>query len=347
MTSLSSRVGGFAAALAVLAAACPALGEAPLRTTSLGWVRMPGAEGCIATRVLAQAVERRLGRSVFVSAAHADVSVEGRVERTAQPAGWRALITLSSDAGETLGTRELRSDKESCSALDEELALVIAVMIDPEAALSPPPPPPPRPPPAPPPLVREVVVKREVGPAPTPRTPAPKPWHTGFELGPTFALGLLPGIGVGATVRARLEPPWGPVIELGGAVYAPSDADVGDQGATFFLAEGFLGLCPLRSRVVGFQVEGCLSFAAGALRSGGFGFPLSSAKEQLVLNPTLEGRLRRRIVGPLTIGLGIALAAPIVRDRFFFRTPAGEEREVFRMSAVALTADTTVGIELP
>jgi hypothetical protein len=137
------------------------------------------------------------------------------------------------------------------------------------------------------------------------------------------------------------------VIELGGAVYAPSDAEAGNEGATFFLAEGFLGLCPLRSRVVAIQVEGCLSFAVGALRAGGFGFPLSSAKEQLVLNPTLEGRMRRRILGPLTLGVGIALAVPIVRDRFLFRTPAGEEREIFRMSAVAGAADTTVGVEFP
>jgi hypothetical protein len=36
-----------------------------------------------------------------------------------------------------------------------------------------------------------------------------------------------------------------------------------------------------------------------------------------------------------------------VRDRFFFRTPAGEEREVFQMSAVAGAADITVGVELP
>jgi hypothetical protein len=137
------------------------------------------------------------------------------------------------------------------------------------------------------------------------------------------------------------------VIELGGAVFAPSDAEAGSHGATFFLAEGFLGLCPLRSRVGGIHVEACVALAAGALRAGGFGFPLSSAQEQLVLNPTLEGRLRRRIAGPLALGVGIALAVPIVRDRFFFRTPAGEEREVFQMSAVAGTADATVGIEFP
>ncbi|MFS8067754.1 MAG: hypothetical protein ACMG6S_15425, partial [Byssovorax sp.] len=39
-------------------------GAAPARSSSLGWVRGAGAEGCIGTRALAEAVEARLGRQV-------------------------------------------------------------------------------------------------------------------------------------------------------------------------------------------------------------------------------------------------------------------------------------------
>ena len=47
---------------------------------SLSWVRLPGAEGCIAAPALAEAVERRLGHPVFSPAPSATLSVEGWVE---------------------------------------------------------------------------------------------------------------------------------------------------------------------------------------------------------------------------------------------------------------------------
>ena len=113
------------------------------------------------------------------------------------------------------------------------------------------------------------------------------------------------------------------------------------------LGDGFVGVCPLVTRAAGGELEGCLAFAVGALRAGGFGYQLTSTQEQLVLDPSLEGRFRRRIAGPVTAALGLGLTVPIVRDRFYYTTPAGEQREVFKMSAVAGVLDVGVGIELP
>src|SRR5689334_7531634 len=45
------------------------------RTSSLSWVRLPGAETCIPTQTLAERVEQRVGRQVFVSASQADLSL--------------------------------------------------------------------------------------------------------------------------------------------------------------------------------------------------------------------------------------------------------------------------------
>jgi hypothetical protein len=56
---------------------------------------------------LALAVEDRLGRVVFVSPAHADVIIDGRIEPATAPATFRAHITVSSPNGEPLGTRDL------------------------------------------------------------------------------------------------------------------------------------------------------------------------------------------------------------------------------------------------
>src|SRR5258708_255178 len=85
----ASRVRGARTALAVALSSSIALiavttthdaraSEEKGRTSSLSWLRMPGSDSCIATQALARSVEERLGRRVFVSAAEADVSVEGR-----------------------------------------------------------------------------------------------------------------------------------------------------------------------------------------------------------------------------------------------------------------------------
>ena len=57
----------------------PAVTEASRgRTSSLGWVRLSGAEACVGPRALAQSVEETLGRTVFVSPA--------RIEACGKPA---------------------------------------------------------------------------------------------------------------------------------------------------------------------------------------------------------------------------------------------------------------------
>jgi hypothetical protein len=170
------------------------------RTSSLSWVRMPGAEECIATQPLARAVEERLGRTVFVSAAEADVSVEGRVEGA--PKAWRATITLRDSKGALLGTRELTSDKPSCDSLREPLALVIAVMIDPDASSRPePPPPPPDAGPAPtaPPVV--IIQKEQVFvPVEPPSAPS---WRFDSSVGLVAGAGLVPSPYAGGRRNGR------------------------------------------------------------------------------------------------------------------------------------------------
>src|SRR5690606_16218881 len=92
--------------------------EAPAHeasTSSLSWVRMPGAEGCASSAALARAVEERLARRVFVSAADADLAVEGRAERT--QAGWRAVLSVTQADGTVLGERTLESAEPECEAL--------------------------------------------------------------------------------------------------------------------------------------------------------------------------------------------------------------------------------------
>ncbi|HKP64758.1 MAG TPA: hypothetical protein VJV78_48810 [Polyangiales bacterium] len=112
--------------LAVLGLLVPA--EAFARGPALNWVRLSGAESCIAAVELAQLVEGRLGRPVFVSSSEAVVVIEGRVE-PAQPLGFNAVIRVSDPDGTLYGSRELTSADSDCRKLDEVLALVISVTI--------------------------------------------------------------------------------------------------------------------------------------------------------------------------------------------------------------------------
>src|SRR5580692_3933573 len=130
-----------AAAALGLAAALAAPGTARAadpgpRSSSLSWVRLAGAEACVGLRDVARAVEKRLGRPVFVAPTRADVAVEGRIERARPSGGWRAVITVSDERGAVRGTRELRTDAADCRALDDSIALALALMIDPDASLS-------------------------------------------------------------------------------------------------------------------------------------------------------------------------------------------------------------------
>jgi hypothetical protein len=136
------------------------------------------ADGCIQAAELAERVERRLGRPVF--GAEPDLRIDGYLvaaEGTPKNAKWRARLTLVDAHGTVQGSRDVTSPEASCRGIDDSLVLVVAVMIDPSAALTPfasPEPPPPGPPPA------------QQGPTPPPPPPGqlmpqralPMPWES-------------------------------------------------------------------------------------------------------------------------------------------------------------------------
>jgi hypothetical protein len=287
-------------------------------------------------------VERQLGRAAIVSAAQADLAIEGRVEKAAH--GFRASVTLTNAHGETLGTRELETANADCRALDGSLALVIALLIDPDAALGARPPTPPAPAPV---VVRERIF------VPAPPQPAPtRPWGMSMSLGPSFAAGLLPKIGVGVAVRAELDPPAFVPIEGGVNVWLDAHVDAPgapSRGATLSLAYGYLGACPLAYRTGRARVEACADLAAGAIQSTGHGFRTTNAvgQESPVVQAMLAGRTRVRLVGPLELGVALGMIIPFTRPAFYYLDPTSAQEELFRVSAVAAIADATLSLAFP
>lgn len=348
------------AALGILTAA-PRAGADEARTSSLSWLRMPGAESCIATQALARTVEQRLGRTVFVSAAQADVSVEGRIEKRAA-GGFRAVITIHDASGARLGTRELERPEASCEAMSEPLALVVAVMIDPEAATRPREPAAPEAAPAAPAPVAEPAAAPPPPPAPEPARdapagpppprPRPAPWRFEGDAYGTVSYGLAPSLAGGAGVEAILYPPAIPVGFRGyTSLFLPTTAEVrglgGQARASFDML--FVGgsLCPtIEGRRV--NVMGCAGGQIGLLRpraetaAGAIGEDLMP-----LLNAVLEARISVKIAAPIGATAGVGGALPLLRPKARYTATDGGRAILHEPSVLALTADVGLGFFFP
>ena len=97
--------------------------------TRLIWNRSPAAASCIGEAALARAVERRVGRPVFVPAAGASLVIDGFAERDQARGAWRATLSLSVAGGAVLGRRALSIAAPGCGPLGDMVVLTIALMI--------------------------------------------------------------------------------------------------------------------------------------------------------------------------------------------------------------------------
>ncbi len=348
-------------ALAIAAAIALASSEthaADAKTSSLSWLRMPGADACVATQPLARAVEERLGRAVFVSAAQADVSVEGRIDKRPR-GGWHAVITLRDSGGTTLGTRELERPDVSCDAMTEPLALVIAVMIDPDAALRPKPspdPPPPtskdaKEPPVVPDAQPEAAAARAASPAadrPAPAAGARDPWRFEGHVDATVNHGLAPSLAPGAGVEAILYPPKLPVgFRAYTTLFLPTTAEKDGARASFDMLYAGGSICPtLRGRV---NVLGCLGAHLGMLRPRAESSGREIREDVLVLWTAMaELRVHVPVAAPFGVAAGVGAGLPILRPELTYRRADGSGLGILhRPEAYVLTADVGLGFFFP
>ena len=310
--------------------------------TSLSWVRLPGAEGCIDSRALAEVVERRIGRAALVSPARAERAIEGRVEPGKDGVRWRVTLAVAGESGAVLGTREIEEAAADCRAMDDTLALVIALMIDPDSALAAAPPssaliPPPA---------------ASAAPLPSPPPPAPPPaparrFRVAMRGGPAFSLGLLPSVGAGVALRATVVPPVLFPFEVGGVLWAEQrvTSPGGTFGADVWMAFGSVAACPLHGELRGFFWASCAGVEVGAAHVGGFGFEVTRAEDVVLANVSVGAHIRRTIVGPVFGALGLGLSVPFLRLDLYYRA-GGQLREAFTAPPLAGTMDLGLGVEL-
>jgi hypothetical protein len=263
------------------------------RTSALGWVRLPGAEGCPTAQDVAQAVEERLGRAVLVAASDAELAIEGRVERVGEPPGFRAVVRIADAGGAVLGERTLEQAGDDCTPLLAPLALAIALTIDPEA---------------------QATVHSEPAPPAVDSQPAiaPPPWRMEITLGPIVALGLGPSVAPGGTAAFFLTPPGFVPIVIAGSLFPWSRAErAGGVWIDHLIALAGVGLCPLALRDDRAAFLACARIDVGAMAVVGRSGALALAEHERVLAQLdVSARAHVRIVGPLMFHVGLALLIP-------------------------------------
>jgi len=335
---------------ALVASWCPSAWaqQGKKRTSTLGWDRLPGADACVATQPLARAVEARLGRKVFVSPAEADVSVEGRVEKRAQ--GFAATIVLRDADGKLLGTRTLEKNDPTCAALTEPLVLVIAVMIDPDAAMgAPPPAPPPEPPPPPPePRVEKIYVPVPVpAPAPVKEKPQKPLLVVDAALSGRVAIGSVPDVGLGLSAVGVLVPR-GFIGFAGRAAFVlPSKAPAREAEVGFMHGTLGGGLCPLAHTFGRVLLTACAEGEIGVLLVRPSGLPRTVNEARFTLAGGGSFGASVLVAGPVTLRAGLMAMVPLLRETFVYTEPSGQTAELFRQLPVTFAGDLGVGVRFP
>jgi hypothetical protein len=308
-----------------------------------------GTEACMTFAQLQQGVEKRLKRQVFVDAAQASLRLEVIFSKTG--ADTEARIELASVDGTPRGTRSLVTSKH-CSALDDSLALSVALLVDqppdPEPDAAPPaapavsgeePPASSAPPPAP---------QRAVRP-PTPITipadvaAAREPWHGRFGAVAAAAWGVLPGIGPAVALYLKLVPPHFLPVLLQGEGFWPATAERdGSSGARFRLFRVGLALCPALYDSPVMSSSLCIGQKVGWLTVEGYGFDHDRQERRLSFALTAGGEGTLRLFAPVSLRGYLGAEVPLARDRF---TSGGRNAvNLFEPTPIALLCE--IGVEV-
>jgi hypothetical protein len=293
-------------------------GELTPALVHLDYQRESSAPTCISAPQLARDVEQRLGRRVFVAPGDAELTARVRARRVARQ--FVVELELFERDGRSLGRRELSTGAAHCSALDDSLALVLALAADM-----------PRPPP-----LSESAPAATV-PTESPASPAPPALSLGSplsipatthaprlgvrfrpSLGPVVALGLVPGLAPGLELGLTLHSNdfWPVVLHGAGFLEQDQASNVPAKGAKFAAQTLLLGVCPYTGAGGAFEASVCAVQCLGRVRARGVGFDEEHRDSGWSLHVG-AGLGLSRAFGPLFVVASGALLVPVVRRRYF------------------------------
>lgn len=320
------------------------LAEVPL-LVALSVQQGSGAEACMGSEQLRRGVEKRLKRRVFVEPAEASLRLVVIFSRSA--ADTEARIELASIDGTPRGTRSLVTSGH-CSALDDSLALSVALLVDqppePEPEVQPPPPASVADAPASPPP--PVTPRRTAPPTPIaipPEVAAPRaPWHAHFGVSAVAAWGVLPAIRPAFALYLKLVPRNFVPITLQGEGFWPATAERdASSGARFRLFRAGLAVCPALHERPDVALSLCVGQKVGWLTVEGYGFDHDHQERRINYALVAGGEGRLRLVAPVSVRGYLGAEVPLARDRF---TSSGRNAtELFEPTPLAILGE--IGVE--
>jgi hypothetical protein len=291
--------------------------EAAASPVTLDWV---APDACPSGAAVSSAIDRSLGGGPAPAAVHARVVVS-------QEGGtFHAEIELG-DPGHG-NTRSI--DAESCAALADAVALVVALAADSVAA------PPPRETPRPDAASSSPPAASPAADSHALTAPAPRDnWFAGASF--LLDTAILPGTAAGANVALGYGPSR-TTVEIDGAFLAPQDATLVDrpsQGARMWLAHAGARAC--YAAIAGqFELGPCAGAGVVWIVAHGFGGPPDQPSDATGTTAVgaLGARAGLRAGRHLTLRLTADAVLPLSRPRFAIDGGG----DVFRVPAASLRA---------
>ncbi|MFT3770423.1 MAG: hypothetical protein QM820_33770 [Minicystis sp.] len=326
--------GSSCALLGAALALCPAAARAECLpgAADVSWVRLEGAESCPAAARIRADVARRVGTAVGGPG-------EGRsIDAVVQggPGRWTAQIRTRGCGAEE-AVREITSKAPTCEPIASAATLVIALAIDPSAALGPPraaeaPAPaaprlPPFPPPAPPQLPPPWPPQAPVAAPPPAPVAAPPPPTARVEATVTLrglaTVGLLPVIGLGLALSAE----WSvtPLVTVTTDLAWLPERRMANPTYGFGMTVGSMGACLEVLRFTTVSLGPCGRVLGGAIDAVLYTNPAITPVapgQRAWAGLGVGARLAVRVVGPLRAEAGLDAIAPLTRYAFALEKPA-------------------------
>jgi hypothetical protein len=303
-----------------------------------------GAEACMGAGQLKRGVEKRLKRRVFVEPAQASLKLV--VIFTRSGSDTEARIELSNIDGAPRGTRSLVTSSH-CSALDDSLALSVALLVDqppePEpptaVGLAPTPATPPTGPPSPPAAPRRAATPLTI---PADVAAPREPWHARFGASGVAAWGVLPAVRPALAFYLKLVPRNFLPISVQGEGFWPATAARDDSsGARFHLFRVGVAVCPALHERPEIAVSLCVGQKVGWLTVDGYGFDHDQQERRLSYALSAGGEARLRLFAPVSLRGYLGTEVPLARDRF---TSGGRSAtKLFEPSPIAIWGE--IGLE--
>jgi hypothetical protein len=252
--------------------------------------------------------------------------------------------------GRPFGVREIRSPARHCSALDESVPLVVALLVD-----APPDPPEPEPEPVPPPAETPLGEPPPVAKPPEPprpvrlalpaTTPAPRtPIRWELNLGAAGLLGLLPTFGVGAELGVGVDIPALTRVRGFLSGYLPNrEQRAGNaSGVELSILRAGLEICPFESASGGFLAGACVGQVVSRVHAEGFGFFQNERGDRLSYGLRAGAFALLRVAGSLHLRAGLAVEVPLQRTNYAFRAADGSSEFLYRSAPFGGSGDLGV-----